>query len=152
VVKFCSFGGHVSVFANCWTSSGVESGRHSHGRRFPSAVSDHDDDCVRRMASLLSATLKTAAARLRVATFISMVCSLVFLFVGVIMVDMKSGGFFGLVLMRSGTIWIIPHPYDYYLFHITLPIARAVFLSIALLCPIAYVSWQSPISKNVAPF
>ena len=94
----------------------------------------------------------TAAARLRVATFIAMVCSLVFLSVGVIMLDMNSGGFFGLIFTPLGTVWIIPHPYDYYLFHIALPIARAVFLSIALLCPIAYVSWQSPISKNVAPF
>src|SRR5215469_3022848 len=94
----------------------------------------------------------TAAARLRVATFIAMVCSLVFRSVGVIMLDMNSGGFFGLVFMPLGTVWIIPHPYDYYLFHITLPIARAVSLSIALLCPIAYVSWQSPIGKNVAPF
>src|SRR5262249_53306428 len=40
-----------------WTSSGVESGRQSHGRRFPSTVSDRYDDCVRRMAILLSATL-----------------------------------------------------------------------------------------------
>jgi hypothetical protein len=94
----------------------------------------------------------TTAARLRVATFIGMVCSLVFLSVGVIMLDMNSGGFFGLVFMPLGTVWIIPHPYDYYLFHITLPIARAVSLSIALLCPIAYVSRQSPISKNVVPF
>jgi len=94
----------------------------------------------------------TAAARLRVATFIAMVCSLVFLFVGAIMVDMKSGGFFGLVFMPLGTVWIIPHPYDYYLFHITLPIARAVCLPIALLCPIAHVSRQSPISKGVVSF
>ena len=94
----------------------------------------------------------TAAARLRVATLIGMVCSLVLLSVDVIMVDMKPGEFFGLVSMPLGTVWIIPHPYDYYLFHITLRIARAVFLSIALLRPIAYVSWQSPISKNVVPF
>jgi len=90
-------------FANYWTSSGVESGRQSHGRRFlaPLAIT---------MMIVFAGWLvyypprSTPAARLRVATFIAMVCSLVFLFVGVIMVDMKSGGFFGLVFMPLGTV------------------------------------------------
>jgi hypothetical protein len=79
------------------------------------------------------------AARLRVTSLLANGCSLAFLFVHTTVVDRKDGGFVALVFDPTGVEWIVPHPYDYYLFYRTLRVIRVVCFSIALVCPIVYL-------------
>jgi hypothetical protein len=74
----------------------------------------------------------------RRAIFAAMVCSVALLTVHTEIEEMKTGGFFALVVAHHQLM--IPHPYDYYLFYRTLPIIKTFCISVALVCPAIYLA------------
>lgn len=62
-----------------------------------------------------------------------------FMTLSTLIIDAKAGAFFAVVFDPTGQSLIVPNPYGYYVCRV-FPAIRAVSLSTAFICPMAYVA------------
>jgi len=79
------------------------------------------------------------AVLLRRVAFTAIVCAAIFMTLSTAIIDAKTGAFFALVFDPTGQWLIVPNPYGYYVCG-AFPAIGAVSLSVAFICPLAYLA------------